>query len=133
MKIRFNLEYQTTFGEELALNILNEGKTEQYMMGTIDGYHWMCELTKAVKTKKHVDYFYTVMRGEEQVRTEWLTEPHRLELVAAKGARYTVYDHWIDIPEDSFLYSSAFTECVAAREKKLSEDHSSEGARPAVA
>ena len=51
-----------------------------------------------------------------------MTEPHRLELVAAKGARYTVYDHWIDIPEDAFLYSSAFTECVAAREKKLSEE-----------
>ena len=122
MKIRFNLEYQTTFGEELMLNILTEGKTEQHRMGTLDGYHWICELSKAVKTCKHIDYFYTVMHGEEQARTEWLTEPHRLELVAAKGARYTVYDHWIDIPEDSFLYSSAFTECVAAREKKLSEE-----------
>ena len=122
MKIRFNLEYQTTFGEELALNILSEGGNEQYKMGTLDGYHWWCELSKAVRTKKHIDYFYTVMHGEEQARSEWLTEPHRLELVAAKGAHYTVYDHWIDIPEDAFLYSSAFTECVAAREKKLSEE-----------
>ena len=122
MKIRFNLEYQTTFGEELMLNILAEGKTEQHMMGTIDGLHWTCELSKTVKTDKCIDYFYSVVRGEQQARTEWLTEPHRLELVAAKGARYTVYDHWIDIPEDAFLYSSAFTECVAAREKKLSEE-----------
>ena len=37
MKIRFNLEYQTTFGEELMLNILAEGKTEQHKMGTLDG------------------------------------------------------------------------------------------------
>jgi 4-alpha-glucanotransferase len=122
MRIEFNLEYRTTFGEELMLNILNEGKTEHYKMGTHDGLHWMCELTKAYKTKKHIDYFYTVMRGEEQARTEWLTEPHRLELVAAKGTHYTVYDHWLDIPEDSFLYSSAFTECVAAREKKPSKE-----------
>ena len=104
------------------LNILAEGKTEQHKMGTLDGLHWMCELSKTVKADKCIDYFYSVVRGEEQTRTEWLTEPHRLELVAAKGARYTVYDHWIDIPEDAFLYSSAFTECVAAREKKLSEE-----------
>ncbi len=122
MKIRFNLEYQTTFGEELMLNILAEGKTEQHKMGTLDGLHWMCELSKNVRTDKCIDYFYSVVRGEQQARTEWLTEPHRLELVAAKGARYTVYDHWLDIPEDSFLYSSAFTECVAAREKKSSKE-----------
>ena len=122
MRIGFNLEYQTTFGEELMLNILAEGKTEQHKMGTLDGLHWMCELNKTVKADKCIDYFYSVVRGEEQTRTEWLTEPHRLELVAAKGARYTVYDHWIDIPEDAFLYSSAFTECVAAREKKPSEE-----------
>jgi len=122
MRIGFNLEYQTTFGEELMLNILAEGKTEQHKMGTLDGLHWMCELSKTVKADKCIDYFYSVVRGEQQARTEWLTEPHRLELVAAKGARYTVYDHWIDIPEDAFLYSSAFTECVAAREKKPSEE-----------
>ena len=122
MRIGFNLEYQTTFGEELMLNILAEGKTEQHKMGTLDGLHWMCELNKTVKADKCIDYFYSVVRGEQQARTEWLTEPHRLELVAVKGARYTVYDHWIDIPEDAFLYSSAFTECVAAREKKPSEE-----------
>ena len=122
MRIGFNLEYQTTFGEELMLNILAEGKTEQHKMGTLDGLHWMCELSKNVRTDKCIDYFYSVVRGEQQARTEWLTEPHRLELVAAKGARYTVYDHWLDIPEDSFLYSSAFTECVAAREKKSSKE-----------
>ena len=122
MRIVFNLEYQTTFGEELALNILLDGKTEQHKMSTLDGCHWMCELSKSVKTKTHIDYFYSVMRGDEQTRCEWLTEPHRLEFVATKGARYTVYDHWIDIPEDSFLYSSAFTECVAARKRKMSEE-----------
>ena len=122
MRIAFNLEYQTTFGEELALNILTDGKTEQHKMTTLDGYHWLCELSKAVKTKTHIDYFYSVMKGEEQARCEWLTEPHKLEFVATKGTRYTVYDHWIDIPEDSYLYSSAFTECVAARERHMSEE-----------
>ena len=122
MRIVFNLEYQTTFGEELALNILLDGKTEQHKMSTLDGCHWTCELSKSVKTKTHIDYFYCVMRGDEQTRCEWLTEPHRLEFIATKGAHYTVYDHWIDIPEDSFLYSSAFTECVAARKRNMSQE-----------
>ena len=50
MKIIFNLEYQTTFGEELAVNIIMDGKTEQHKMGTLDGLHWTCDLSKAVKT-----------------------------------------------------------------------------------
>jgi 4-alpha-glucanotransferase len=41
-------------------------------------------------------------------------------LAAVKGAHYVVFDHWIDIPEDSYLYSSAFTECVMRRERQLS-------------
>ena len=121
MKINFHLEYQTTFGEELAVNILTDGKTEQHKMGTLDGVHWTCELSKAVKTCAYIDYYYTVMRGGEEERHEWLVEPHRLELQAKKGANYRVYDHWLDIPEDAFLYSTAFTECVAARGVKLSE------------
>ena len=69
MKIIFNLEYQTTFGEELAVNILLDGKTEQHKMGTLDGLHWTCELSKAVKTTTFIDYYYTVMRGEDECRT----------------------------------------------------------------
>jgi len=127
MKLQFNLEYQTTFGEELVLSVFNEDgktasvKTEQYKMSTLDGLHWNCELSRSVKTSAYMDYYYSVYRGDEQVRHEWLVVPHRLEFSAIRGVRYTVYDHWIDIPEDSYMYSSAFTECVAARKCKMSE------------
>ena len=125
MKIQFNLEYQTTFGEELALNILEEnGKTEQHKMGTHDGLHWTCDLSRTAKAGTYIDYYYSVYRGEEEYRHEWLVEPHRLEFAAVKGSCYVVYDHWLDIPEDSYLYSSAFTECVFARERKMSTDES---------
>ena len=116
MKLKFNLEYQTTFGEELVLNIL----TKHYKMSTIDGLHWSCQLTLGPKDGACIDYYYTVMRGDEELRHEWLVEPHRLELAASKGVRYTVYDHWLDIPEDSYMYSSAFTDCVAARKCNMS-------------
>lgn len=37
---------------------------------------------------------------------------HQLEVNAKKAAAYTLYDHWKTMPEDAFLYSSAFTDCI---------------------
>ncbi len=125
MKLQFNIEYQTTFGEELVMNILSgdkaSGKVERHKMATLDGTHWSCEMSKSVKTSAYIDYFYSVYRGDEETRHEWLTEPHRLEFAAIRGIRYTIYDHWLDIPEDSYMYSSAFTDCVSARKRGMSE------------
>ena len=125
MKLYFNLEYQTTFGEELVLSVINEdvkhSKSEQYKMSTLDGLHWFCELSRSVKASSYIDYYYSVYRGDQQTRHEWLVVPHRLEFSAIRGIRYTVYDHWLDIPEDSFMYSSAFTECVSARKCAMSD------------
>jgi 4-alpha-glucanotransferase len=121
MRLQFNLEYQTTFGEELVLNILTDKeKNEQHRMTTCDGLHWTCEMSKMVKSGTFIDYYYSLIRGEVETRQEWLVEPHRLEFAATKAQRYVVYDHWIDIPEDSYMYSSAFTDCVTKRERQLS-------------
>ena len=121
MKLLFNLDYHTSFGEDMVLNILPEeegGKVSQHKMTTLDGEHWFVELTKTVKSGSYIDYYYSMMRGDEEVRHEWLVEPHRLEFAATKAVRYTIYDHWIDIPEDAYMYSSAFTECVMARQRE---------------
>ena len=125
MKTLFNLEYQTSFGEEMVLNILSEddaAKRAQHKMTTLDGQHWFCELNINAKSGKYIDYYYSLYRGDAEVRHEWLVEPHRLEFAAVKGTHYTVYDHWIDIPEDSYMYSSAFTDCVLARKRALSTE-----------
>ena len=123
MKLLFNLEYKTNFGEELVLNILSQDSTtkvSKHKMATVDGTHWTAAVNKTVQTGTYIDYYYTLQQGEEVLRHEWLVEPHRLEFAAQKAACYTVYDHWIDIPEDAYLYSSAFTECVAPRQRELS-------------
>ncbi|WP_092067730.1 4-alpha-glucanotransferase [Prevotella sp. tf2-5] len=125
MKLLFNLEYQTSFGENLVLNIMSEddkSKVTQYKMSTLDGLHWSYQLTKGAKAEAHIDYYYSVYRGDKEARHEWLTEPHHLEIIAPKANFYMVYDHWIDIPEDSYMYSSAFTECIAARKREKSEE-----------
>ena len=105
MKLYFNLEYQTTFGEELVLSVINDdvksSKSEQYKMSTLDGLHWFCEMSRSVKASSHIDYYYSVYRGDQQTRHEWLVIPHRLEFAAIRGIRYTVYDHWLDLQEPS--------------------------------
>ncbi len=123
MKLQFNLLYQTTFGEVLMLNILPSDEAKkpvQHKMITLDGLHWTVDITMTAKPETFIDYYYSVMNGDTEMRHEWLAEPHRLEFSAVKGVRYTVYDHWIDIPEDAYMYSSAFTECVNARKRALS-------------
>ena len=123
MKLLFNLEYQTTFGEELVLNVMCENdasKVSSHKMVTLDGLHWFCELSKGLKPGTYIDYYYSLMRDGEEARHEWTVMPHRLECAAQRATSYTIYDHWIDIPEDSYMYSSAFTECVLARKRELS-------------
>ena len=121
MKIIFNIEYQTTFGDELVVNILPEKESEkalQHKMQTADGTHWWCAVSEKSLSKGSIDYYYSVIRGEEEMRHEWLVQPHRLEFATGEATRYTVYDHWTDIPEDAYMYSSAFTDCVMARQRQ---------------
>ena len=119
MKLLFNIEYQTTFGENLVLNIQQEDeKVVGHKMSTFDGCHWFVEITNKLKVGTVLKYYYSVLRGEAELRHEWMVEAHQLELVGKKTDHYTVYDHWIDIPEDAYLYSSAFTDCVIPSECK---------------
>ena len=114
MKIQFNIDYQTNYGERLVLNVLSDDAIviSQYDMSTRDGYHWACELTKTVRAGCKIDYFYMLVRDETELRHEWPLSPHRLTMAVRGATCYQVYDHWMDIPENSWLYSSAFTECI---------------------
>ena len=115
MNLLFNIDYQTKFGEELVLNLMIEGSKAQYRMFTRDGARWTYDLSLS-PTVKQINYFYHLDCNGNEVRNEWTTVEHQLELNARKGASYTVYDRWNDIPEDSYLYSSAFTECINHRD-----------------
>ena len=119
MKILFNIEYLTAYGEQLVLNFIgHDGTTESHTMSTRDGHGWCFDYNMpAPQEDTTIDYYYSVKRGDTVLRTEWLVEPHSMEVVSTM-LRYTVYDRWIQIPEDSYMYSSAFTDCVLCRERK---------------
>ncbi len=118
MKLKFRLDYRAQYGENLVLNQItgNGDEVAKQAMTTTDGRTWKCELELANKPAS-LDYYYSVERDGVVVRHEWTVVPHRLDLDAAKAQQQTMYDHWIDLPEDSYLYSSALTDCVSRRDR----------------
>ena len=116
MTIHFYLKYDTEFGQDLRLNIIGgaPSETTYYGMTTGDGRTWQCDIEMA-KIPERIDYFYSLDNSGKEERHEWQTITHRLELNATKAKEYTVYNSWTDIPYDSYLYSSAFTDCVNRR------------------
>jgi 4-alpha-glucanotransferase len=121
MKVRFNVEYSTVYGETLVLNILNnaeDGKVSRNVMKPATDKSWKCDMDFPAKVG-HINYYYSVERDGKEHRHEWMVIPHRIDLNAAKASRYITYDHWNDMPDDSYLYSSAFTDCVALRPQNV--------------
>ncbi|MCH3982032.1 MAG: 4-alpha-glucanotransferase [Prevotella sp.] len=123
MNLNFNIDYRTNFGEDLVLNRIEDDKQggekiSQYRMNTVDGNRWSYQMVLPQQQENTIiNYFYSVANDSQNRRKEWLTETHRVELTASRGISYTLYDHWNDMPEDTYLYSSAFTECINRRAK----------------
>ena len=124
MNIHFFIDYYTVFGEELVLNLLGQDangdrKVSKYRMKAEGEGRWKCDIRHEFQSGSFIDYYYAVEREGKEERHEWLVAMHRLEFDSVKGINYYVYDHWIDAPEDSYLYSSAFTDCIASHEHSL--------------
>lgn len=111
MTVQFNIEYKAMFGEQIVVNIQTEEGELKLPLETTDGQRWACDWCVESPEKSYT-YYYSVEREGRAVKTEWLMIKHQLEVNAKKAAVYTLYDHWKTMPEDAFLYSSAFTDCI---------------------
>lgn len=111
MTVQFNIEYKAMFGEHIAVNIQSGEEVLKLPLQTSDGEKWACDWCVESPEKSYT-YYYSVEREGRAVKTEWLMIKHQLEVNAKKAAVYTLYDHWKAMPEDAFLYSSAFTDCI---------------------
>lgn len=111
MTVQFNIEYKAMFGEQIVVNIQTEEGELKLPLETTDGERWACDWCVESPEKSYT-YYYSVEREGRAVKTEWLMIKHQLEVNARKAAAYTLYDHWKTMPEDAFLYSSAFTDCI---------------------
>lgn len=111
MTVQFNIEYKAMFGEQIVVNIQTEEGELKLPLETTDGERWACDWGVESPEKSYT-YYYSVEREGRAVKTEWLMIMHQLDVNARKAAVYTLYDHWKAMPEDAFLYSSAFTDCI---------------------
>ena len=109
MKLNFNIEYRTSWGEEMVLCL--GGK--RYPMTYVAEGIWQVEVAR-FNPSKASDYAYEVVREGVAVRAEW--KKHLLVLPEDTQAKsVNIYDRWIDRPADSPFYSSAFTNAIFGR------------------
>lgn len=111
MKIRFLIMYRTTWGENLRV-VMRYGskhpKVQEVDLETTDGQCWNAEVELPIRTRC-VEYFYRVCCGGETLREEWHAAGIRQLILSADTRSYICCDQWKDIPQDAYLYSSAFT------------------------
>ena len=110
MKLNVNIEYRTSWGEELVLCIGNKCYPLSY---TVDGL-WTGEIAR-LTVKDALEYSYEVRRDGATVRKEWAK--HVLVLPEGNAAKtVNVNDKWNDRPADAPFYSTAFTKAIFSRE-----------------
>ena len=119
MNILFNIDYHLSYGEDMIINVIapNGQVRAQRMSVTNDG-KVNALLRISTDGIDRLDYYYTVERAGQPTRSEWTTQPHRLDLSLTGVHQYTTNDIWREMPEDTYLYTSAFTQCVNRRSGK---------------
>ena len=129
MKIKFNINYCTKWGESLYVvgNCKELGDSDvakavkmdpkPYGMWTLD--------VEVPNDSSNLCYSYLVKNDNGAIRYEW-GKPH--EFVGGKGVSvYELYDHWNDQPENKAFFSSAFTEGIFSRKRDKEPQRPSAG------
>jgi 4-alpha-glucanotransferase len=116
MKLQFKLEYQTSWGQDVRVEIAVRRKsgsdlTYTNVLNTEDGINWSGEIVLHEKDAKSFCYSYFIAAGDEIVRREWNGVPRLFPY--SNGKTFLLQDYWKDIPPLSHLYSSAYSHCVA--------------------
>ena len=119
MKIRFNIEYHTQWGEDLRVQLCKIEKSglrkavKECQLETYDGKMWEGEVTLQSQGIEGIEYKYAMYRNNALVWTEWEVAPHIVKF-DSMTSHYILTDKWRPIPDDLPLFSSAYTECVGA-------------------
>ena len=109
MKLTFRIEYRTAWGE--SIGVMLEGKENApIMLGTNDGIFWegYIEDTDAAAGVP-ITYRYGVFLDGQCSRRESGTMAHIFCPGKKRNCHYILNDAWKDLPEASYLYSSAFS------------------------
>ena len=120
MKISFNLNYHTQWGESLYLcgDILQLGggdPREAVEMNLVSPDTWRLDMEFS-NYPGDFNYFFVVKAPEKEWRFEW-GKPHRF--VGGDGIKdFKIFCSWQSMPEDKPYYSSAFIDGILRRPSK---------------
>ena len=108
MKLTFEIEYRTAWGEELGV-IFEGQENSPIMLSTNDGITWRKSLeTEEAPAGVPKTYRYGVFRDGQCTRRESGTMAHIFCPGKKRNCHYILNDSWKDLPRNSYLYSSAF-------------------------
>lgn len=119
MILSFHIEYRTNWGEEVRVSgnipeLGNQSLNKSLPLQTIDGTHWTATLEVNSQGCDTIQYEYHIFRNGESVRTEWNTLPRILHVESSNTKTYRLQDCWRNLPEQQYLFTSAFTESLLA-------------------
>ena len=99
MTVSFNIEYRTSWGEEVRIAGL---LPESIPMHTTDGIYWTADVELEVpKEGMTINYSYQIEQNQIIIRKEWDSFPRRLFLSGNSKKKYQIKDCWKNIPEES--------------------------------
>ena len=107
MKIDLSIQYNTAWGEQLAVRVGKRRFPMEYAFGGV----WRKELSGRELHGGDM-YTYEVVRDGRVLRREW--RGHRYH-APAEGKQVLVRDAWFDRPADSTFYASAFSDVIFRR------------------
>ncbi len=117
MKIYFQLPYETGADESLraVLVLYTPQKVLRHQVDLESADHKLWSGSLEVPADNYtISYAYQVVRAEQIVRQEWTAIP-RLLFLSEKRETYRLLDLWQDLPEKSWLYSTAFAPQINAQ------------------
>lgn len=117
MKITFNINYRTRWGEALYIsgNIPELGGGDEHaapQLNYMGGETWQFEVDSD-NIKESFSYKYIVKAPEQAWRHEW-GDPHRFEYGPGID-KVEIHDRWQDQPYDKPYYSGAFVDGMLCR------------------
>ncbi len=120
MKLTFNVDYHTNWGESLYVtgNISEFGNCDldhATKLSLKGEQQWTIEV-ELPDSVSEFEYSYIVKNDNGYVKHEWGKPRKFIRGRAAKT--YTIFDKWQDQPADKPLYSSAITECLNHRSER---------------
>ncbi|MGL5979776.1 MAG: 4-alpha-glucanotransferase [Phocaeicola sp.] len=112
MKLIFRIYYHTTWGEKLGVTLANNHAIIE--LSSEDGDFWEGSVEVAGGyPNDFLTYQYLLLKEGKVIRRERGYQPHSICLNHPQSATLLIEDSWRNLPEESYLYSSAFYKEVA--------------------